>query len=197
MKTQKGISTFFAILVVGIIAIMGFAVFYSYQYIWVPEEETTISQTKTLEDETANWKVYRNEEGGYEVKYPSNFVTSITNCYQYKTGEEVAMKDKMAVKIQDDEEGIYVLICSFLVNYKEISKSDGAGPILIDNHKSLIDKFVIRGGGRAYYYIERNDNSSVFIDSFWAYPKDTYDDNALKPKEEIVDKIISTFRFIE
>jgi len=28
---------------------MGFAIFYSYQYIWTPEEETTISQTETLE----------------------------------------------------------------------------------------------------------------------------------------------------
>jgi len=49
MNKQKGISTFFAILTVGIIAIIGFAIFYSYQYIWAPEEETTIPQTETPE----------------------------------------------------------------------------------------------------------------------------------------------------
>jgi len=46
MKNQKGISTSFAILTVGIIAIIGFAIFYSYQYIWTPEEEITTYETE-------------------------------------------------------------------------------------------------------------------------------------------------------
>ncbi len=38
MKSQKGISTFFAILTVGIVAIIGFTILYSYQNIWTSEE---------------------------------------------------------------------------------------------------------------------------------------------------------------
>ena len=39
MKTQKGISTFFALLVVGIVIIISFTVLFSYQYIWRSREE--------------------------------------------------------------------------------------------------------------------------------------------------------------
>ncbi len=47
MKIQKGISTFFAILVVGLVALIGFVVFYSYQYIWVQEEEAKTGTVET------------------------------------------------------------------------------------------------------------------------------------------------------
>ncbi len=53
MKTQKGISTFFAILTVGIIAIIGFTILYSYQYIWTTEEGITVPRIKMSEEEKA------------------------------------------------------------------------------------------------------------------------------------------------
>ncbi len=74
MKTQKGISTFFAILVVGIIAVIGFTILYSYQYIWTEEE--VVPKTEIPEKETSvpdDWKTYRNEGYMIEFQYPDNW----------------------------------------------------------------------------------------------------------------------------
>ncbi len=79
---QKGISTFFAILVVGIIAIIGFTILYSYQYIWAPEEKL-ISQKEASEEGIFipdDWETYRNEEFGYSISYPEKkFTLNIVN----------------------------------------------------------------------------------------------------------------------
>ena len=101
MKTQKGISTPFAILVIGIVVIIGFAIFYSYQYIWVPEEEITISEKmpeKKGEEETyikvispnggENWRVGETynvkwESGGLEGKELYVCLTAVNDDKKY------------------------------------------------------------------------------------------------------------------
>jgi len=45
----------------------------AWQYFWVPKEVKAPEEKapeEIVEDETANWKTYRNEEYGYEIKYP-------------------------------------------------------------------------------------------------------------------------------
>jgi len=73
------------ILIIVILAIfVGVGVFYQRQAL---KEEVTILETETpekvtevpkeekelIEDETADWNIYRNEKYGYEVKYPENW----------------------------------------------------------------------------------------------------------------------------
>jgi len=109
MKKQKGISTFFAILVVGIIAIMGFAIFYSYQYIWVPEEETTISQTEIPEVEVP--------EGEEKLKDIAN---NLIGDYlkQYKSSEVELKKRLKSYTINSIDIDIIEEDCfGFTVNY--------------------------------------------------------------------------------
>ncbi len=69
---QKAISTPFAILVVGIIAVIGFTILYSYQYIWTSEKEISLFQKDR--SELAN----RYEEVGFwgdkcSIEYPSTW----------------------------------------------------------------------------------------------------------------------------
>jgi len=40
-------------------------------------------QVSTIQDETADWKTYRNEEYGFEVKYPEDLVVEPLNPIQY------------------------------------------------------------------------------------------------------------------
>lgn len=59
---KKEVSTFFAILVTGIIAVIGFSIFYSYQYIWYPEEVYTLNE-------------------GVKIKGPQQTVLEFYKCY--------------------------------------------------------------------------------------------------------------------
>jgi len=47
-----------------------------WQYLSMPKEE---SLEGALGDETADWKTYRNEEYGYEIKYPKNWYSYTSN----------------------------------------------------------------------------------------------------------------------
>ena len=46
--------------------------FFAWQYFGTPEEKTETLEGG-VEDETADWKTYRNEEYGFEMKYPEDF----------------------------------------------------------------------------------------------------------------------------
>ena len=49
-----------------------------WQYFGTPEEKAEEAGEIT-EDETADWQTYRNEEYGFEIKYPSKYKTVIDN----------------------------------------------------------------------------------------------------------------------
>lgn len=57
----------FLVVILVIIVLVGGV--FAWQYSWLPKEEAKISETN-LENETANWVTYRNEEYGFEVKHP-------------------------------------------------------------------------------------------------------------------------------
>ncbi len=65
---NKGISAPIAIIIIVVCALLvgGIVI---WQYYGMPKEEEEVSGEKLPEDETADWKTYRNEEYGYELKY--------------------------------------------------------------------------------------------------------------------------------
>ena len=156
---------------------------------------STFKFTGTSTNETVDWKTYKSEQYGFEIKYPNNFSVSISNCYEdVMSGQK--LRDEKAVRIEDKNSGIYILICNFGIDYKKINNNSDIKTVKIDNHNTLVNSFIMRGGGRAYYYIERGNNLSTFIDSFWQYPEGKGgDDNSLKPKEALVNQMLSTFKF--
>ena len=60
---------FSKILILVILVILIGGGIFTWQYFGTPEEEVKTPEEMT-EDETANWKIYRNEEYGFEIKYP-------------------------------------------------------------------------------------------------------------------------------
>ncbi len=72
---NKKISTPIAIIIIVLLAIIvGCIVIW--QYLDMPEKEI-VSEEITLGDETADWKVYRNEKYRYEIKYPNDWNSPI------------------------------------------------------------------------------------------------------------------------
>ncbi len=61
--------TLIIILLLIVIAIAGG--FIAYQY-W-PKAQPVVNNQPPISDETANWKIFKNDKYGFEFKYPSNF----------------------------------------------------------------------------------------------------------------------------
>lgn len=79
-NSQKGISTIkdVLIVVVAIVLIGGGA--FAYKYWWVPRVSENIQN-----DETADWKTYTNTQYGFEIKYPSDWITEKNNSETRQT----------------------------------------------------------------------------------------------------------------
>ncbi len=72
MNKQKNFTSTIIVLII-IFLIGGIFVL---QYWWIPKGEVlqeVIEPEEVIEDETDGWKVYRNEEYGFEIKYPESW----------------------------------------------------------------------------------------------------------------------------
>jgi len=74
----------YILIVVILAAVVGGGIL-AYQYWRTPKEEVEIPEVKPSEeitkDETANWRVYRNEEYGFEIRYPSEWQHKVDKNY--------------------------------------------------------------------------------------------------------------------
>ncbi|HDZ54838.1 MAG TPA: hypothetical protein ENI19_00535 [Candidatus Nealsonbacteria bacterium] len=68
------------ILIVVVLAVIVGGGILGYYYSWIKELEVKLAElelklpeVKPPEDETVNWKTYKNDEYGFEIKYPSDF----------------------------------------------------------------------------------------------------------------------------
>lgn len=79
-KFNKGISTLIGILIIVVFALIVGGVLV-WQYLGVQKEELKLAEIKvpekTTTDETAGRKIYRNEEYGFEVKYPRDTLVEV------------------------------------------------------------------------------------------------------------------------
>ena len=82
MKNQKGISSLIGIIIIVAVAVAAVGSIFAYQYYSMPKEviknpviEIPNTETPKIEapkNETASWKTYRNDEYGFEFKYPES-----------------------------------------------------------------------------------------------------------------------------
>ncbi|HLB32125.1 MAG: hypothetical protein A2128_01045 [Candidatus Liptonbacteria bacterium GWC1_60_9] len=68
------------VIVVGILAlaIIGAGIFYAARFAGPLSQESVEQDEAATKDETANWKTYRNEEFGFEFRYPPEYAIGVT-----------------------------------------------------------------------------------------------------------------------
>ena len=70
---QRGISPVWAVVIIVVVAVLVATAFLVYGYFWTPETPEPFEQPET-KDETSDWKTYKNEKYGFEIKYPAELV---------------------------------------------------------------------------------------------------------------------------
>jgi len=74
MKKQKRISTLVGIIIIIVIAVILFGGIFAYQYFATKTNNPPqVQNIQNNTNQTAGWKIYTNNEYGFEMKYPNGF----------------------------------------------------------------------------------------------------------------------------
>ncbi len=181
----------------------------AYNYLWTPQPvELPTAGEKKEPDQTVGWKTYKNEEYGYEMKYPKNWSA------KHESGYNEVLERYYEKNIFKDPTGKYILYFGIVPedsNIRTPNLKTGVGFTQVGTDQT------INIGGRAVkisnlIYEPKGTVQEVWFGPFeindfkgkaeFGYLTDDFNynewfDMAGKPELEIAKKILSTFRFIE
>ena len=111
----KKISFPIAITIIIVLAVLVSGLIF-WQLLEISEEKGTVETI--LEDETADWKTYRNEEIGVEFKYPTVFKYSSENVNDKVFGAGVLSGNRITVTFKDNQEKDVVYFTAYTSDYE-------------------------------------------------------------------------------
>ena len=188
----------------------------------IEKPEKIIEEEKTKpEDKTANWKTYRNEEYGFEIKYPKDFTIENINHQGIKVVFPESYKNQSYIFKNDvrnawigvgvgimDREGFKGDLCQRLEKLNDTE-------IIINNLNFIKGNISSHAMGGWYidYNIYRTSHNGVCYEILLAVTgqgpgagahegKGPLPEDYAKPESKerffsILDQILSTFRFLE
>lgn len=214
---NKKIPTPIAIIVV-VLCVIIVGGFIAWQYFGIPEEGEKISEEITLEDETADWKTYRNEEYGFEMKYPKSWyvytpeqgppglaISMISTFSQEIYENYVEVGDRSPLQTLDN---LGMIRLAYLIDE---SLEEALNSIIEDTRLISIEEINIEGEMRykmyffeeveemdvegvliTYLFSDKNNKTMLFQGTFIGKDKEIYEEYA-----EQFEKMLSTFSFID
>lgn len=186
-----------------------------------PKSETA----NQIIDETADWKTYRNEEYGFEVKYPKSLILSQNNNYN---GSNNQMLDKVLLKLNENSDNFIT------INRFEIGEGQTFEDVIAENswlpgggtrHEDFSKFKLVEIGDNSYYYryfcgdpfgsVEDGNEACGFFYYYWlvnnqsvfgfelsdvlatGIEKSNPENYENPPSHLELKQILSTFKFIE
>ena len=205
---NRAISTPIAIIIVIVVGLLTIGGVLAYQYYWQAPEEEISEETpeETPTDETADWKTYKNEEYGFEIKYP--YSTKIGDI-DIIGGREVWMQlpfspgeTKLSAKILH----IRMVTTQFNNGVEQsatcIDALDTQQVIIngIDFNKNDISSQFggTQSASVAIEYCTIKGNKAFKLVTELRYSRySQLSDFSIEKESEVFDQILSTFRFID
>lgn len=123
------------VIIIGFLAGAGILGYYSW---WVKQQSAKFAEfpaiklpEKVIKDETANWKTYRNEKYGYQVKYPRDWriAHSIMEWYKEEAGKIDIEDWVMFTNLSTEEEKEYLKELKRVSSECDISTMCGVGAL--------------------------------------------------------------------
>ena len=206
---NKGISAPIGILVIVLAAAIAGAGIFAYQYYWSLEEEVEIPEETQPKDETADWKTYRNEEYGFEIKYPTDFKVNQNEEIYFSslnygdTRIKISVDKNLSVPLDGTFGGRYQYLENQQIDSKVFSEKSA------DFNK---DYFIAYGGMGSWDTVINSyqyKNTDYYIVSLYrgrqlgASSTEIINQTLIEMRDEnndytkIFNKILSTFRFLE
>jgi len=212
MSNQKGFSKI-TIIIIALIAIGGAYFVFSKKDGSISIQDVT-NQNSQSDNSPAyqlsvdNWKIYQNDQYGFELKYPENIFKldkntntlshTLNNFHKYsaKDGSDLELANDISIVFKkENDKG-----CNWLETGLGL-KSIGVA-FEFKNIKGVKYETGAEGEGVEYYCVKNKDSQNVFLIERWflnaSYstdlPKqiDYIDDGK---QEEIFNQILSTFKF--
>ncbi len=157
-KQRNQVPTWLGFLIIIIVAVLVSGSVCAYQYFYIQSQEAKLAVVETPKSETAGWKTYKNDEYGFEIRYPVDYILSEKSEKQYIYDFQISKVVSLSADEQYiDESSFSVFVDNASSNFKNCLKADYGIVVTPRN----LDKTKEINGNKFYVYWDKQGDAAM------------------------------------